>query len=404
MTTSSELDESSTSALSPEKRIDAIDVVRGVALFGVLIVNVVTEFRVSIFQQFLGDETDMTAADLIVSRFVSVFLEMKAFTLFSILFGLGLAMQFERLSSKANPYYLLARRLIVLALFGACHLLLVWHGDILTEYALAGLLVLPLIGLPTRALAAISVLLLTLFVALPWLPAVFEWPDATFLNEHVSAANQIYAHGSYREYLRFSVHELRLLLPLHIYVFPRTLALFFLGAFLWKSGLIRRLPMHRRACLVVATTGVFAGLVLTTEATPSLLGKVGSTLQMLAPVVLALGYGALICWVASMPSAHRVLRPFAAVGRMAFSNYILQSLIFGIVFFGFGLGMFARLGVAQTALIGTIVYAGQALLSTYWLKRHLFGPLEWLWRSLMYGIRQPMRRSMAIKPAASAQA
>jgi uncharacterized membrane protein YeiB len=167
MTTLPDQLEPSTSALLPEKRIDAIDAVRGVALFGVLIVNVVTEFRVSIFQQFLGDEPGMTASDLLVSRLVSLFLEMKAFSLFSILFGLGLAMQFERLGCKGQPYYFLARRLIVLAFLGVCHLLFIWNGDILTEYALAGLIVLPLIALPTGALGAISMFFLMLFVALP---------------------------------------------------------------------------------------------------------------------------------------------------------------------------------------------------------------------------------------------
>jgi uncharacterized protein len=168
-----------------ERRIDAIDAVRGVALFGVLIVNVVTEFRVSIFQQFLGDDSAVTDSDLVVSQLVALIFEMKAFSLFSVLFGLGLAMQFERLSSTARPYYLLARRLIVLAFLGACHLLFVWNGDILTEYALAGLIVLPLIGLSARTLAAISLSLLVFFVALPLLPAPVAWPDATCRMRHL---------------------------------------------------------------------------------------------------------------------------------------------------------------------------------------------------------------------------
>jgi uncharacterized protein len=96
-----------------------------------------------------------------------------------------------------------------------------------------------------------------------------------------------------------------------------------------------------------------------------------------------------------LPTARGALRPLAAVGRMAFTNYILQSLIFGMVFFGFGFGMFGRLGATHALLIGTAVYALQAILSIYWLKHHQFGPLEWLWRSLTYGRRQPIRRSMA---------
>lgn len=120
-------------------------------------------------------------------------------------------------------------------------------------------------------------------------------------------------------------------------------------------------------------------------------GHLGTALSNLAPITLATGYVAVVLALVGHPVATRLLQVFAPVGRMAFSNYILQSLVFGFIFFGYGLGYFGKLGAAQAFLIGVAVYAVKTVLSTWWLTRFLYGPLEWLWRTLMYGQRQAMR-------------
>src|SRR5579859_6006623 len=167
--------------VGPERRIAAIDVLRGVALFGVLSVNLITEFRVSIFQQFLPPSEAGTWLDHAVVACVSIGMELKAFALFSLLFGVGLAIQFERLATRPRRFVLLLRRLLALLAFGLIHLCLIWNGDILTEYALIGLLVLPLLYLPTRALIVAAALGLTLYAALPFLlPDNFFWPGGAW--------------------------------------------------------------------------------------------------------------------------------------------------------------------------------------------------------------------------------
>src|SRR5215469_14257829 len=137
---------SPTSALD---RIGSIDIIRGLALFGVLAINLLMEFRVSIFRQFSGPAGG-SAFDQYVDRLLSVALEMKAFAVFSFLFGVGLAIQYERISRNEFPLRLLVRRLVVLLASGLVHLCLIWNGDILTEYAVAGLLALPFLFLPPR--------------------------------------------------------------------------------------------------------------------------------------------------------------------------------------------------------------------------------------------------------------
>jgi uncharacterized protein len=368
-------------AVAPDHRIESIDALRGIALLGVLIVNLITEFRVSIFQQFLGTSSTATDLDRLVERIVYLGLESKAFCLFALLFGVGLAIQSDRLRPSGRPLYWLFRRLVVLLAFGLIHLLLIWNGDILTEYALAGLVVLPLLLMLSWGLVAAAVSFLVLYAAGPVLLYSSLWPNATTLQQHVALANQAYSAGSLAEVWRFSWRELPLLLPLHVFVFPRTLALFLLGAFLWRSGVLKRSHDFRNQTIVAALIGIVGGAALT-----------AADRQMaLAPVLLALGYGAAIMALMQVPVVRRFLSTFAPIGRMAFTNYLLQSVIFGFIFFGYGLGQFGRMDATTALTIGVAVYITQVLLSTWWLRHYRFGPIEWLWRTLMYGVAQPMR-------------
>lgn len=372
---------SAPSAVPPDERLASIDILRGVALFGVMAVNLVTEFRISIFQQFLHVERALPMSDRIVEAFVSQALELKAFALFSLLFGVGLAIQFDRLSRGGRPLYWLGRRLAALLLLGLIHLLLVWNGDILAEYALAGFLVLPFLYAPSWVLAVGFASLLAFYVAMPLLHLPIPWPNAATLQQHVTEANRVYATGGVDEIWRFSFRELPLLAPLHIYIFPRTVALFLLGVFVWRIGLLRNLGQYKVELAIGALAGIAVGTVLTTG---------GGAGARLATIILALGYGAAVMVLVQRPIAGGVLGVFAPIGRMAFTNYVMQSLIFGFIFFGYGLGQFGQLGAAHTLVIGVAVYAAQMLLSTWWLSRFRFGPLEWLWRTVMYGQVQPM--------------
>jgi uncharacterized protein len=374
----------------PTDRIDAIDVLRGFALFGVLTVNLITEFRVSIFQQFLPNPDAGTSADRAVESFVSVALESKAFSLFSLLFGVGLAIQFERLARAGSPLRWLVRRLMVLLALGLIHLLLIWDGDILTEYALAGVVVLPFLFAPRWTLLAGSAVFLLLYLGLPLLPAPIPWPTMAWMQQHVAEANNVYANGSVVEILRFSFNEIRSLLPLHVYVFPRTVALFLFGAFIWRTGLLKQVAAHTCTLIGVACGCVAAGGVLTLMNASWVSPLVWNWLSALAPVILAIGYAASVLCLAALSPLRRWLDPIGALGRMAFTNYLMQSVIFGWIFFSYGLGLFGKLAPAPALLLGVTVYAVQVVVSSWWLRHFRFGPIEWLWRTLMYGSKQPM--------------
>jgi uncharacterized protein len=380
---------------TPDERIAAIDILRGIALFGVLMVNLVKEFRVSLFAQFLPPGAE-SQSDRFLDSFVSYTFEMKAFALFSLLFGLGLGVQFERFAIRGRPHYWLLRRLLVLLGFGLIHLLFIWNGDILTEYALAALVLLPLLGEDKAKLALIALGLFGFYVVMPCFNLPIYWPDNAALATLVASANHTYATGTLMQVMRFSIGELKMIFSLHAFVFARTLALLLFGTYLWRAGLPQNLRLHRRSLLIFGLLATAIGLALTLTVAMSVSvsdGVLGACISNLAPTVQALGYAALVGVAAGLPRLGYILRIFAPLGRMAFSNYIIQSLVFSWIFFGYGLGQFGRMSVTAACVLGIGLYGTQMIASALWLRWFRFGPLEWLWRTLTYGRAQPLRTS-----------
>lgn len=367
---------------------------RGVALFGVLTVNLLMEFRVSIFAQFIPGQSPQ-GLDAWVESAVESALELKAFALFSLLFGVGLAMQFERLQRSGRPFRFLLRRILALLGFGLLHLVFIWNGDILTEYAIAALCVLPCLRAPRWLLAVSSAAFLLFYAEAPLMPQVFVWPDNSQLATAVDLAQRVYPTCTLAACWHQKLQELPLMLPLHVFIFPRTLGLILLGAWLWRSRAIQRMDERRGRLLLVATACLAAGAWLTHLANARTLVDTPWLADLVAgmgPVVLAVGYGAAFAWLALRYSGAAWLVPLASVGRMAFSNYIAQSLIFSAIFGGYGLGLFGRVGAAPAFALGITVYVLQAASSALWLRHYQYGPLEWVWRVLMYGRLQPFRR------------
>ncbi|HEV2621618.1 MAG TPA: DUF418 domain-containing protein [Frateuria sp.] len=238
--------------------------------------------------------------------------------------------------------------------------------------------------------------LLALYVVMPALSLPISWPSAAWLNHHVLEANRVYATGTYGKIVRFSWDELPYILPLHEYVFPRTLGLFLVGMLAWRGGVLRDPHRHRGFLLAVASFGLIAGMLtgapewLQANNPWALTPVEWSCLANASGIFMGLGYGAAVIALVELTAAKRVLQAFAPLGRMAFTNYLLQSVTFTGIFFGYELGYFGRLGAAEVLGLGIIVYTFQIALSIVWLHRYRFGPIEWLWRTLMYGVRQPM--------------
>lgn len=356
------------------ERYRIIDVIRGVALFGVLMVNLLTGFRVSLFAHILQFHSHPGALNRAIDVLCADVLEFKAITLFSILFGVGVAIQAER---AANRSLFLLRRFLVLLGIGLVHFLFIWNGDILALYAVCGLLMIPVLRLPTPAILAIGVgaILLPLFTSFG-----VQFPAGGLsLEAEAQLATRIYAHGTAAEIFRLRIDEgIHFIVPLLELTLARTFGLMLCGVALWRSSVLRNPAQHRRTLFAVFIAG-------------GLIGSVSSFLQgtfaLTSVLPLALAYGALLLLLFphSQPTA------LAAIGQMALTNYLMQSIVLGFVFYSYGLGLFGSMSPTIAALIGIALYAVQLATSVWWLKRFRFGPVEWLWRSLTYGRRQPFR-------------
>ena len=352
------------------ERVVSIDVLRGVALLGVLLVNLLAGFRVPLAGHILGLDEPLGPGGSFLLSLVSAVIEFKAFTLFSFLFGVGVAIQAGRTAAAKSTRFLL-RRFGALMAFGLIHLLFVWNGDILTLYALCGLILIPLLRFPPAALAGLGALLIAAPIVAP-LPVPF--PDDAVLRQLAAEALHAYRTSRWHELFAFRWRETQLLVvPLLLLSLTRTLGLMLLGIAAWRAGLFDgRRGMWRWILIAGAAIGL-ASLVVRNE--------------QIATISLAFAYGAgILVW-----NPHAPL--LAAGGRMAFTNYLFQSIFFGFAFYGYGLGWFGRLGVGITLAGGVVFYCAQLVWSRWWLRRFYFGPLEWLWRSISYLEWQPFLRA-----------
>ncbi|MEO8368280.1 MAG: DUF418 domain-containing protein [Candidatus Solibacter sp.] len=353
------------------ERYAVLDLLRGFALFGVLLINLLYFFRVSLFAHMVQFHSHNGWANHAIDVLAVRLVEFKSFDLFAFTFGIGVAVQWERAKIRdARVEAFLARRFLILLAFGAVHMLLISNVDILMLYALCGLCLIPLLRLPMAALALAG-------VAAILLPSVFSafhgLPAEAILRAHAEDATRIYAQGVFAAILEFRWRETQdFILPLLIGIAQRTFGLMLLGAAAWRAGVIREPERYRTALLVL---GILAGLI---------------GVAMGYDLPLALAYACVILMWQRSARAGAIVAPFAAAGRMAFTNYLTQSLILALLFYGYGFGLFGQLDPAAGLLITLALYAAQLWFSTWWLRRYRFGPLEWLWRSLAYGGRQPM--------------
>jgi len=388
------------------ERIDDIDVIRGVALFGVLLMNLAFSFRVHHSAPWDGFPPRLV--DRIVLRAESIALANKAMTMFSILFGLGLAIFLERASASRGASAaarLLARRLVVLLAFGVAHAILIWNGDILVPYSIAGLVALPLMRCRTWVLAVV----IGLGYALP--PLILLWPPASdFWNATAplpfSEAMRIYTGPSYLQIVQLRAHEVVFSWLHHYTVYlPRCLGNMLVGVLVWRSGIFREgaPERHRRLLRWVALGGIVLGAsypvyrVVLFDVFHAPVPTRGSAvylfLQVVTLVPFALGYGAILLLL--LHKEGRLRRwglHFAPLGRTAFTNYLTESIVFTSIFYGYGLGLLGKVGYAAAALMGVVFYIVQGVLSAVWLRHFRFGPFEWAWRTFTYGAAQPFRK------------
>jgi len=388
-----------------QERIDAIDVLRGVAILGILVVNM------SLFSLPEG----VPAVDGIAQRLILFFAQEKFKTLFSFLFGLGLAVQLMRADARGArflPRY--ARRLFVLFLIGVAHFLFLWDGDILHDYAENGVVLLLFRRRPLRTILVWAGVFLTVplfFYSLttyyaitrdvsPALERWIAWETGTDAQT-TSDERRIYSSGTYGEQIKLRAGELPLdTMPDIDDAF--VLAAFLLGLYAGRRRIFHDIPAHvpliRRVqrwglAIGIAGNAVFAAGGAFDPAPTSVMQNVGRLCLVVAAPALALFYASSIVLLMQREVWRRRLAPLAAVGRTALSNYLLQSLICTTIFYSYGFALYGKVGPALGLVLTVAIFLLQVPLSVWWLARFQFGPVEWLWRSLTYWRLQPLRVS-----------
>ena len=273
-----------------------------------------------------------------------------------------------------------------------------WNGDILTLYAICGLLIVPLLRLHTVLLVIFGVAIIVLPIKLPF--AGLWHITERVIRAHAALATRIYSEGSLSDILELRWREAwQFIMPLLIDTLPTTFGLMLLGVAAWRARVVREPGRHQGLLWAILVVGLTVGGV-----TRSLLAFSRSTGQPVAippffnlvspDVLLALSYAAgLFLWLRS-PRSGPIISTISAAGQMALSNYLAQSVILSFIFYSYGFGLFGRLGSAVVAILCLIIYAGQLVVSRAWLSHYRFGPIEWLWRSLTYGHRQLMLRDV----------
>lgn len=391
-----------------------MDVLRGVALFGVFLVNFMGFASAAIMsteQQLLSLPSaplDLTVFDVLRWLFFD-----KANTVFAFLFGLGFYLQAQRLEERGVDFETLyKRRLLVLLVIGLLHFFFVWTWDILHLYALAGFILLPLRRLSNRALL-INGVLLTAFgrtaqkalaeFGTPgsWsgLPGGYDDADV-LLRQQISESGDYSALvGNFFEWVFIDYIASGFILGWLMYALGRFLVGAWVGRKEWIARSAEFLPGWRLLLRWALPLGLIVEGFVTLLAESSLLRDfehrrfLADALHLLAVPVLAAGYVAAIVVAFQGGRGRRLLEPFAAVGRMALTNYLTQSLVFGFVLFGIGPGLALAGKIGTTSIVGIVIgfFALQMVISRWWLGRYAYGPAEWVWRALTYGERPPFR-------------
>lgn len=387
------------------ERLDVIDALRGFALAGVLFINA-GAFSLYFYLDAEAKAQLPTAGfDIFARLFTEVFVDRKFITLFSLLFGFGFAIQLERAKQRgAAGLRLYARRTGVLLVFGVVHAALIWWGDILLMYALLALLLIPLRDLSARTLVGLG-----LFVALilPTLVAPLLDPLAGRLpgfDDMKAAALPLFSGASYADVVegnvRFALWTYGGWWDDWFFIFGR----FLLGYWAGRTLLFHRAEANRgllkRMFVVAALAGLGATALkfwvpMLTASVPALESGLGAAGLQIVLRVGPLGMGiAYACGFALLFLAapwRRWLERLAPVGRMALTNYLTHSIVGIVLFYGIGLGLGPDYGYVARILMWAALFGSQIAFSRWWLSRYRFGPAEWLWRSLTYRQRQPMR-------------
>ena len=393
---------SSTNVRRPE-----LDVFRGFAIFGIFFVNITIMHSVMLFQDgYLAQFTDPLSE--FAKRTLQLFFYNKFFPIFSFLFGLGLSMQMRAKMNKSQPYVaFFVRRMLLLFIVGMIHVGFLWSGDVLHLYAILGILCIVVIQLPIKWLLVASILLLTfpfydnMLIAFSGL---FDGgPEHAMVKLGSEGVADIVKQGTLVDIIQLHVTDYVASLPMVLfYLAPMALSMFLLGICVGKShdafGSEQWVISFKRVALwvFIATTVYRITFLWVLPEFPiyrnEILRPLWFKLMFLSDIAFGLWYLWLMAWLWHFTRVKRLLVMFEAVGRMALTNYLLQSMIGLVLFTSVGFSLYESLSPITCLVIAFASFILQSIFSRLWLSHFQYGPFEWLWRCGSYMRWYPLKR------------
>jgi uncharacterized protein len=411
--------------LPVNERILTLDIVRGFALLGILIMNM-PGFTNSFFIEADGSHLWTQPWDQGAELMRDMLFSGKFNSMFSLLFGIGFTIQLGRLQQReperATAIY--TQRLLALFAFGLIHAMVFWTGDVLHIYALLGFLLLLLRNVSNRTVVVMIALCLLYpavsgIVRLLVVTPEMVKADTVVFQAWEASNNAAYGHGPFlaaaaehaREVLFFYTYPRAIWGTAGFYVLMTTTML--IGFLIGRNGWVRRIPdlmpLIKRLQWWALGIGIVCALIfgilgeMNRAPGPTPIKIVISIAYVVCRISLMMFYVLTITRLAQLPAWQRIFAPMAAAGRMPLTNYLMQTLIATTIFYGWGFGMWGRMGpAAGLALSFAIFFAVQVPLSLWWLKRFDMGPMEWVWRYLTYGHRPNVDHARATAGVRSA--
>lgn len=401
-----------------KERTDILDILRGFALLGVLLDNLFGFTGWGFLNQVHKEALPTWPADGVVGLIELTFINGKFYSLLSLLFGIGFSIILFRSEQKGvNPLKIFYRRLFILLLIGMGHLFLLWEGDILVLYALIGML-LPLFRRCTNKTLLIWAAVLILSpVLIDIINVMLNIKTGDFLEniaKEIDKKNGIPTDDSYAYYLYKNGsgwHEWRNwqasgFLYRYAYLIesnriPKVLGMFLIGFYAGRKMIYTNLESYILLFKKLRRWGFIIGIPAALGCTyfeifkkgvPNLWGLAHTLLYAISVAPLCLAYTSAVCLHWIKKKGNSKLKILAPLGRMAMTNYIMQTIIAISIYYGVGLGFGGNVGPAIFAPLGLGIYLLQIAYSYWWFKYFNYGPLEWIWRQLTYWKRLPLRK------------
>lgn len=378
--------------MSARNRLFELDALRGFSLFGIILMNILT-FSLPYEQAFLPDIINKGIDEWIL-RIITLVVISSFYPIFTFLFGYGLAIMYTNSQSKGLRYYpFIYRRLVFLLILGLIHGVFIFSGDILFGYAYTGMLAVLFIKWHPRKLIKLAAILFSLKVILLVIPfSLLTWFTdpygvTNFTGKSLDQLIQIRQSGDYSAFLSINITDevFRILDVITTSSYFEFLPYIVLGIAAQKINLIELVRKNKQKAIKIASILIIFGYLIklphSVDYGNNALINVSS---MVGGSIVAAGYILVFIVLCQMERVKQYLNVFQYTGKLSLSVYLSQSIIFTLIYMGFGLGLFNKLALYQSYLIVVVVYVIQLIVCYFYLKQFKQGPLEWLWRKVTY--------------------